>query len=423
MKVNRLKVSFYLKESKNKKSIKPTQIWVNVNTSPRTRKSASLSIEPANWDFKTGLPKKSYSNYGSLKSKLDKLESKIDNYCEACDGKEEAPTPEGIATAIRQKITVREFKEPTFFDRLSDYLEFKKGAVEYATFQKFNTLYNNLKDFEKVTNYKVGFGSINDVFEVRYIDYLVNTKGNFNDTIAKNFVNLKTFMRWAMRYGFHANLAFEHMGIQKNKSEPLAISLEELKVLLSLDLAGNPRLARIRDRFCFQCMTGQRVPDLNNLRWEDQIKDEFGKPVWHVYQIKGRNPEPVDVPLLGNALKILQRQDKRDNTGLIFSPISDVKYNKYIKELCQLAGFNDYIIRKKYRGKELVDLSGLKWQFISSHSARRTFVTISYELGMSPNAIMKITGHKNMATFLKYLGTSKGFVKEEHQKAWANAII
>ncbi|RNI22053.1 hypothetical protein EFB08_23255 [Rufibacter latericius] len=80
------------------------------------------------------------------------------------------------------------------------------------------------------------------------------------------------------------------------------------------------------------------------------------------------------------------------------------------------------MVRKKYSGKELVDVSGLKWGLVTSHTARRTFVTISYELGMPPQAIMKITGHRSMAVFLKYLGISKNFVKEQFDNAWKAAI-
>ncbi|RNI22052.1 site-specific integrase [Rufibacter latericius] len=69
--------------------------------------------------------------------------------------------------------------------------------------------------------------------------------------------------------------------------------------------------------------------------------DKYGNEVWHLYQVKGRNPEPVDVPLMKEALVIMRRQKRKSNSPLVFDRISDVKYNKYIKEVCQLAGFND----------------------------------------------------------------------------------
>lgn len=52
-----------------------------------------------------------------------------------------------------------------------------------------------------------------------------------------------------------------------------------------------------------------------------------------------------------------------------------------------------------------------KYQFISTHSARRTFVTLSLEKGMRPETVLEITGHKEYKTLKKYIKiTSK--VKE-----------
>lgn len=88
-----------------------------------------------------------------------------------------------------------------------------------------------------------------------------------------------------------------------------------------------------------------------------------------------------------------------------------------------MAGINDHIIRKKYSGKTLKDFSGPKWKFISSHTARRTFVTIFDELGMSHKAIMAITGHKKFDTLKRYLGTSNNFVNEQFKKSASQILL
>ncbi|RNI22051.1 phage integrase SAM-like domain-containing protein [Rufibacter latericius] len=155
-----------------------------------------------------------------------------------------------MVSVIRKKPTNATVERaPDFHYRFKEFMDYKKQAVEYATFQKFNTLHNYLIEFEKKTGYKVDFGSINDVFEYKFIDYLSKVKGNFNDTIAKNFTTLKTFMNWAPRYRYHNNQEFGYLSIPNNVSVPLALTLPELKKLLSLELSNNPRLKKIRDRF------------------------------------------------------------------------------------------------------------------------------------------------------------------------------
>lgn len=44
-----------------------------------------------------------------------------------------------------------------------------------------------------------------------------------------------------------------------------------------------------------------------------------------------------------------------------------------------------------------------KYEWITSHTARRSFATNSYLEGLDNYSIMKITGHKTEADFLKYI--------------------
>ena len=45
----------------------------------------------------------------------------------------------------------------------------------------------------------------------------------------------------------------------------------------------------------------------------------------------------------------------------------------------------------------------LKYEMIKTHTARRSFCTNSYLLGMNSMDIMALSGHKTTANFLKYI--------------------
>ena len=63
-----------------------------------------------------------------------------------------------------------------------------------------------------------------------------------------------------------------------------------------------------------------------------------------------------------------------------------------------------------------------KYYFISTHSARRTFVTVMMELGIPDSDLRKMTGHSKQASFdlydksrseinaAKYAGILKGLI-------------
>ena len=47
-----------------------------------------------------------------------------------------------------------------------------------------------------------------------------------------------------------------------------------------------------------------------------------------------------------------------------------------------------------------------KWQYLSTHTARRSFATNLFKQGVPSLTIMEITGHKTERSFLKYLRVS-----------------
>ena len=99
--------------------------------------------------------------------------------------------------------------------------------------------------------------------------------------------------------------------------------------------------------------------------------------------------------------------------------ISDQKFNKYIKEICQKVKFTQLVegskINKKTKRKE----EGMypKWELVSSHICRRSFATNLY--GKVDNlTIMAITGHQTETLFLKYIKTTDTEKAEKLKEFW-----
>ena len=70
-------------------------------------------------------------------------------------------------------------------------------------------------------------------------------------------------------------------------------------------------------------------------------------------------------------------------------------------------GIDTIVKIKRYSGNKLIELKKPKHKFMSSHMARRTCVTILLQRGTPPTIIMKLTGHSDLKTFMKYENTGK----------------
>ena len=74
---------------------------------------------------------------------------------------------------------------------------------------------------------------------------------------------------------------------------------------------------------------------------------------------------------------------------------SNKAMNRDIKELCKLAGINEEVRVTTYKGNVRTDKIQLKWKLVGTHTGRRTFIVNALSMGITPNVVMKWTGHSD----------------------------
>lgn len=237
--------------------------------------------------------------------------------------------------------------------------------------------------------------------------HFLQDRGFQNNTIGSYMMTVKTVLAWALEHGYSTNDDFKRFVKLSAPSDMIYLTTEELGLIKGLDLTKQPRLERVRDLFLFECATGLRYSDLGNLKPED-IKGNF----LEVTVIK--TMDKLRIPLVPMARQILDKY----NQGLprVFS---NPRMNQLLKEVAELAQINEPIRLVKYKANKRLEETRLKHELVTTHTARRTFVTQSLERGMRPEIIMKITGHKDIKTMMRYVKITEKKVEEEMLKAWA----
>lgn len=86
---------------------------------------------------------------------------------------------------------------------------------------------------------------------------------------------------------------------------------------------------------------------------------------------------------------------------------SNQKMNEYLKELGELAEIDEEILITQTKGGKRVTETFKKWELITTHTARRSFASNAYLMGVPTISIMKITGHRTEKSFLKYIKISQ----------------
>lgn len=181
--------------------------------------------------------------------------------------------------------------------------------------------------------------------------------------------------------------------------ENVYLNEDELEKLWSCKLIGD-RYERVRDEFLLLSWTGCRYSDLGKLNKENIVTMQGGYQYFKLVQKK--TEAKVTIPILPVAKSVLEKYGY-----MMPMPISNQKFNEYLKDVCEAAGIDDDVTitrNEVIKGKlQMVTRHMKKWECVTAHTARRSFATNMYKRGFPTLMIMAITGHKTEKAFLTYI--------------------
>lgn len=307
-------------------------------------------------------------------------------------------------------------EEITVVSMYDEFIKFKEreAKIVFRTIQKHKRIKKIIQDFEIYKRKKFFFCDVNEDFISEIFHYMVVELNLINVTAIKNIQHFKTYLYWCAnkKRGYLDNTEFAGYKFENNNEfEVIYLTSDELMKLYNLDIK-NEKLKRVRDSFCFQCFTGVRFSDLEKIAWED-IKNS----TWSFRSKKTK--DLLTIPLSGFALSILNKYKEYEKPLII---ISNQKTNQYLKELCKLAEINSITTITRQQGNAWKKIIKPKYEFIGTHTARRTFITLSIEKGMKPDVIMSITGHKSYRMMQKYLKIAEKHARDEMDRIWGTPL-
>jgi integrase len=191
---------------------------------------------------------------------------------------------------------------------------------------------------------------------------------------------------------------------KKPKKEIVSLTAQELKTLYQHKFKRGTTFDHVRDLFCFGCYTGQRWGDISNFNKEDLNGD-----VWTF--ISEKTLDEISIDLVGYsapALDILKKYEYE------LPRISQQKFNDNIKLAAKEAGVNTITTINRYVGNKKIEIKKPKYEFLSSHAARRTCVSLLLNVYNMPiTAVMGITGHSDIKTLQVYIDEDRAARREQ----------
>lgn len=318
--VSTLSVNFYCRTSKKgKDNLSPVEMGVNVNGE---RFFVNL---PRRADSKAFQRLMSTRQASPLREHLAAIEATLRGYETRLlqEGKKVSAT--AFKEFIRNGYSTPEENVGYLFSQFHNYI-LEKGISKGV-----------------VRKYEFVWGLFLERVHIKGEDFLDTiTKGkirDFAEWVCRNYkpssaAGMLTKLKGVFIYGEENKIIpmnpFAGYRIKKVETNVETITEEEYQRLLTVDLGDCPRLARVRDLFCFSCGTGLAYCDTQTVVPEDFKVNGNGQ----VYLQKKRAKTAVEytVVVLSDALEIAKRYEYR------LPKISNQKANDYLKPLQEKCG-------------------------------------------------------------------------------------
>jgi hypothetical protein len=390
--------------------------------------STSERIQPKYWDRKEKAVKSSFTGHHEINKRLLQIKERVMiawGHWTAAGGTDLEQLKKAVRVAVKGEIATAEKK--TLFIAFDKLLEIYDKEKDSKTTAKFKTLRAYLQKFDE-QEYPITFEGMSfqfyddfkaflyrqpnqthpDSFFHDQGDYWTISKeksahpvGLFDDTIYKHIINLKIFLEWARKRDYPVHKSFSDWPIIQREYEPIALTLSELEALEKVAIPER-HIDAGRDYLCLECRTGQRISDLKRFDMND-----YDNYRWSFKQYKGRGlrrkEETMTVFFNGYsapALLILAKHNFK------MPAISEQKLNKNLRLACKAAGIDQEMFTERWVGNKCVRFYGKKYEFISTHTGRKTFITIGLQY-MKPEVVMNLTGIKSYQTLKKYKAKSE----------------
>ena len=350
-----------------------------------------IYVRPTQWSKSKQRVKPSVTNALTYNDLIEQTKADLKRIIADLNRGRIEPTTELVKSryeAMFKKDASRSGKT-TVFDYWEEWLTESERTKRKQTLKNYRAILNHIRSYCNDKGiHRLTFDRMDKEFVNSLASYLLKVKNMTNATLWNVFKTWKAFMKWAVERDLTTNRDYETVtkkAFRVTSSEQLRLTKAELKAIATVDLPEKSFLDNARNLFVLQCCLGIRFGDLQRLveNPKEHISSD-GKSITLTTQKTGKQ---VSVPLIDVARQILL------DGNVSLRNIANQNFNSYIKEVAERASLTESFRKTVMRGTVSDYEDVRRCDEISSHTAKRTFVSLMIEAGATVEDIMLITGN------------------------------
>lgn len=347
-------------------------------------------------------------NYKELNKRINRLKKRAETLFEKLKEKN-MELNKGIATKFFKGHEIEGIAKISLWAAFDKYIDYSANNKAAGTVKPIKAAKNKLETFEKETGYHITFNSIDLNFLDKFQKWLLIDNEHSHNHYAALTRRLKAFLNWSETRGFNTNKKYKQFKVAEKEGSIVYLTMDELKHLVHFKFEKEVH-RKVRDFYCFGCITGLRYSDLSRLT-NDNINGD--KLTLTTQKTKIR----VNIPMNDLHLTIIKRYE---GARRLLPKYSNQRINTYIKEVCEIAKINTRTEFIRYIGNQTIAEYHPKYKLIGSHTARKTFICNAFDGGMDINDVKAITGIRNESTLRRYLEVTESRKIEKMKNVFGN---
>ncbi|WP_190808383.1 site-specific integrase [Flagellimonas sp. S3867] len=311
-------------------------------------------------------------------------------------------------TQVKNRIT-RNSTYDSFYKYGESLAEDLKAAHRYGTARNYSGIVSVLKTFTKGKDLK--FNELNYDFIKRFERYHY-AKGNSVNSLSSYLRAIKAIYNKGIKAGLIESEAypFIHYTIRQTPTEKRALSIEDIRKIITLELPKDMVLFRYRNYFiCSFLLYGMNFTDMAHLKVDNIINDRIKfrrKKTGKLYDIKitDQLAEILNIYLMGKSRdSYIFPIIKREDPALQEREISweRQRYNRGLKTIAELCGIE---------------------QKLTTYVSRHSFATQAMLNDVPLQAISAMLGHSKLNTTQIYLKSLPTNILDDYNEKLVAAI-
>ena len=348
--------------------------------------------------YKNGKPKLSFVD---LQSKLAALVDRPDRKTDMI-GKVQDMTKETLIGFIDQFVQDCE----SGFRLTRERLKLKPSSIN-----SYKTTKGYLFKFQEQTKKRLTLKDFSQSDIDKFSDFLIIDEEFAMNTHAKSMMDLLQIIKYAVKLKKipAAKMVELEFDTRREKTDSIYLTEDEILQLLEIKDFAEPVHEHVRDVFVVGCFTAMRFSDYSTID-PTAIRNN------RLEFVQKKTGNKVTIPIHPVVNMIL----KKYNNALPKVPKNN-EFNRIIKLVgeklpCLHVPFTKQVTYGRER-KELVDM---KFNYLQTHTARRSFCSNEFLKKTDPMIIMSISGHKSHKSFMRYIKVTGDQYAGQLEEIWAN---